>query len=303
MTRYEQGFMNKCAEYGVDEKSAGQLLDYTLSGLDKSAQAPGMLSRLLSKGMSFASKYGKKGLAAAKGYGKRGLELLRGGNAGILDPYHKQMAFLQKNLEKLNPSSKLYKADLTQIQNGFKKVQNAISGTGPIFESKFGDIGTSVGNELRKVRNARIGAGAAGAAGLGLIANGIHNQMGPNIDDFDYSPMKSAAAEDVKDDLSSAKGNLSSALDKIRNGLKDYNDFASADYANNVLVPGLVGGGLAGLASKYLDPSEDPRKKRRNRAILTLLGITGGAALKYKGKLDSLPKVSTGDGSITVSKK
>ena len=303
MTAYEQGFMAKCAEYDIDGQAMLAAMAKQAEWMEKKAQIAKLFGSLASK----AGKYGRQGLAAAQRYGRRGMELLRGGNAGILDPYRRNLEHLQTGLQNLDPNHKMFKAWQGSYMKGLKDLANAATGAGPAYAGKFGTVGAGVGKELAKVRNARIGAGAAGTVGLGLLANGIHSKMGPDVNDtdyFDYKPVKMAADDGkaIKKDLESTKSNLSDILERVHGKLKGYKDFVSSDYANNALVPGLVGAGVGGLASKYLDPTEDPRKRKRNRAILTLLGLTGGMALKYKGKLDSLPKVQAGDGSITVSK-
>ena len=76
MTRYEQGFMNTCAEYGLDENQSAELMY-------KQAQLAGFISRMATK---FGPAAYKLLTRSARGAGKLSRQLINAGrvNGGIL---------------------------------------------------------------------------------------------------------------------------------------------------------------------------------------------------------------------------
>ena len=182
MTAYEQGFISKCAEYGVDG-----------SVMLKQAQWARLLRRIANRGLwrgSGASRGFRRLVGTISNPAKTGklgryFELMGGGNAKTLDPYRKNLQFLYDKVSKLDPKSRMYKADIGAFSKAIKNLESAAHG-GPMFRGAMGDVGMSTAKELAKVRAARVGTGmaAAGLAGTGILAgNAVKNQSKP------YTPM------------------------------------------------------------------------------------------------------------------
>ena len=89
MTRYEQGFMNKCAEYGVDAGSAMELMQ-------KQAKNPrnALLASLFKKGFGFNTvngiRAGQGSLAGLQIAGRNAVRKLFGKNFVKLNPTYWQ---------------------------------------------------------------------------------------------------------------------------------------------------------------------------------------------------------------------
>lgn len=179
MTRYEQGFLTKCAEYGVDGRA-----------MLKQAQWANIFRRIANKGFwrgsgaarSFRRLTRFMGDPSRSGKVGRYFELLGGGNKKTLSAYNKHKNYLYEQLANLGPGKSVTAQTLI---DDLKALERAKSG-GPMFHSVYGDIGLSTGKELAKVRAARVGTGmaAAGLAGTGLLAgSAVKNQSKP------YTPM------------------------------------------------------------------------------------------------------------------
>jgi hypothetical protein len=156
MTRYEQGFMNKCAEAGLDVKTTVRLM----------AKQAGLINGF-------------------KRLGSRWLELLKGGNKGVLKDYNamKDVAgrWMYGGIKYRQPKGydvgKILADELAAARFGqaARKVRVRMNGR-PVHVYDPNKVVTdAVRRELDKSLAARAGTGAAalgGIAGLGALAGG-----------------------------------------------------------------------------------------------------------------------------------
>jgi hypothetical protein len=159
MTRYEQGFMSKCAEYGVDADTAIMLMQ---------------------KNAGFFSSAIGKGRKA----GMRLWELLRGGNADVLKDYNNAKGVARRWMDSgiKYRNDEAYRVgdtllnELASARWGGPARTVRVNTHGKI--GRGGTFDTSkivngdVKSELNKVLAARAGAGAAGLGGLAMLAGG-----------------------------------------------------------------------------------------------------------------------------------
>ena len=162
MTRYEQGFLAKCAEYGLDETVSARML--------KSASVP--WSRI----GAIAKDVVKRPGAAIKRY----WQLLKGGNNKILGGYRKRMAelddvafdaLMSRNKNVYNATrefqNRLYRMARTPGLSANTGKMVSIPGEAKTLLSLGGVSSDETAGELRKVLAARLGtAGSLGTAGL-----------------------------------------------------------------------------------------------------------------------------------------
>ncbi len=156
MTRYEQGFMNKCAEAGLDVRTTVRLM----------AKQAGLINGF-------------------KRLGSRWWELLKGGNKGVLKDYNamKDVArrWMDSGIKYRQPKGydvgRILADELAAARAGqaARKVRVRMNGK-PVHVYDPNKVVTdAVRGELDKSLAARVGTGAAalgGIAGLGALAGG-----------------------------------------------------------------------------------------------------------------------------------
>lgn len=173
MTRYEQGFMNKCAEYGVDGRAF----------LEKNALS---LGDIPAAGKWIASK-----VRHPVQSGKRWWQLLRGGSNKVLGKYRKAQSVLndkwRQELLARVPITKMkapgeYAAldEIARLGAGGNPAQGVGHVGGRLmFSPQAGgalmDLGDSaqIARELGLVRGTRIGTAAAGTLGIAGLINSL----------------------------------------------------------------------------------------------------------------------------------